>query len=190
MSSPPTVTVNRRIGLASSVMASLSNIWNNRHLSIYSKIRVYQALVTSVLLYAAETWNMLASDMKTLEAFHMKCQRQILKVKWHQIVCNEEITAITGLSSMYEIISRRRNAIFGHITRLNKDVPAHQALHAHVNLSLSRPPDSSWKRRPGRPCCRWIDHIRKDNDMPPADLWRRTVRRGHGASLRPRLATC
>ena len=36
------------------------------------------ALVTSVLLYAAESWTMLASDMKTLEAFHMKCQRQIL----------------------------------------------------------------------------------------------------------------
>jgi len=56
--------VNRRIGLAS----SLSNIWNNRHLSICSKIRVYQALVTSVLLYAAKTWNMLASDVKSLEA--------------------------------------------------------------------------------------------------------------------------
>jgi len=26
--------------------------------------------------------------------------------------------------------------------------------------------------------------------MPPADLWRRAVRRGHGASLRPRLAMC
>jgi len=182
--------INRRIGLASSVMASLSNTWNNRHLSISSKIRVYQALVTSVLLYAAESWTMLASDMKTLEAFHMKCQRQILKVKWHQFVRNEEITAITGLPPMCEIISCRRNAVFGHIARLNEDVPAHQALHAHVNLSLGRPPDSSWKRRPGRPRCRWIDQLRKDNDVPPADLWRRAVRRGHGASLRPRLATC
>ena len=42
--------------LASSVMASLSNVWKSRHLSIPTKIRVYQALVTSVLLYAAETW--------------------------------------------------------------------------------------------------------------------------------------
>jgi len=32
-----------------------------------------------------------------------------------------------------------------------------------------------------------FDQIRKDNEMPPADLWRRAVRRGHGASLRPRL---
>ena len=36
----------------------------------------YQVL--SVLIYAAETWTPLAADMKALEAFHMKCQRQIL----------------------------------------------------------------------------------------------------------------
>ena len=53
-------------------MASLSNVWKNRHLSLPTKIRVYQALVTSVLLYAAETWTVLAPDLKTLEAFHMK----------------------------------------------------------------------------------------------------------------------
>ena len=69
-------------------------------------------------------------------------------------------------------------------------VPAHQALRAHVNLSLGRNPDPRWKRRPGRPRCRWIDQIRKDNnDTLSADLWRRKIGRGHGASLRPKLAT-
>ena len=33
--------------------------------------------VQSVLLYAAETWTPRAIDMKALEAFHMKCQRQL-----------------------------------------------------------------------------------------------------------------
>ena len=86
---------------------------------------------------------MLASNVKTLEAFHMKCQRHILKVKWHQFVRNEEITAITGLSSMCEIVSHRRNVVFGYIARLNEDIPVHQVLHAHVNLSLGCPPYSS-----------------------------------------------
>ena len=75
-------------------------------------------------------------DLKTLEAFHMKCQRQILQVNWQQFIRNEEITATTGLPSMSDIISRRRNAVFGHIARLDTTVPAHQALRAHVNLSL------------------------------------------------------
>ena len=138
----------------------------------------------------AETWTVLASYLKTLEAFHMKCQRQILHVNWQQFIRNEEITAMTGLPSMSDIISRRRNAVFGHIVRLDTTVPAHQALRAHVNFSLGRNPDPRWKRRPSRPRCRWIDQIQKDsNDTPPADLWRREIGRGHGASLRPKPAT-
>jgi len=55
--------INRRIGLASSVMSSLQKIWKDRNLSTTTKVRVYQALVTSVLLYASETWTVLASDL-------------------------------------------------------------------------------------------------------------------------------
>ena len=47
--------------------------------------------------------------------------------------------------------SIRRIAIFGHIARLGEEVTAHQALRAHVDLSLGRLPDRDWKRRPGRP---------------------------------------
>jgi len=103
---------------------------------------------------------------------------------------NEEITAMTGLQSMSDIISWRRNAVFGHIARLDTTVTAHQALRAHVNLSLGQNPDPRWKRWPGRPRCRWIDQIQKDsNNTPPADLWRREIGCGHGASLQLKLAT-
>jgi len=54
-----------RIGLASSAMSSLSNIWNTKHFSVQTKVRVYQTLVLSVLLYAFETWTSLASDMSS-----------------------------------------------------------------------------------------------------------------------------
>ena len=37
-------------------------------------------------------------------------------------------------------------------------VPAHQALHCQVELSLGRLPYSWSKRRPGRPNKRWLDH--------------------------------
>jgi len=55
-------------------MLSLNNIWNTKHLSIQTKVRVYETLVLSILLYASETWTLLASDMKAIESFHMKCQ--------------------------------------------------------------------------------------------------------------------
>jgi len=45
----------------------------------------------------------------------------------------------------------RCSALFGHDARLQQDVPALKALHCHVDLSLGRPPNDQWKRRPGRP---------------------------------------
>jgi len=109
----------------------------------------------------------------------LKCQRRILGISWHQFVRNEEVAALTDLSSLSDIICRRRSAIFGHIARFGEEVPAHKALRNCISLSLGRLPDLSWKRRPGRPCGRWIDQLRRDNSQPPADLWRQAINRGH-----------
>ena len=75
-------------------------------------------LVQSVLLYAAETWTPRATDMKALEAFHMKCQRQLLQISWQQFTRNDEVAATAGLPSISEVISNRRSALFGHVARL------------------------------------------------------------------------
>jgi len=85
--------VRRRITLASSVMLSLDCIWKERRLPLPIKIglRVDLALVQSVLLYASETWTVTSADAKSLEAFHMKCQRRILIISWRQFVRNSEI---------------------------------------------------------------------------------------------------
>ena len=64
--------IMRRIALASSVMSSLQQVWKDRYLSLPTKIRVYEMLVLPVLLYACETWTILAADERRLEAFHMK----------------------------------------------------------------------------------------------------------------------
>jgi len=47
----------------------ISNIWRDQRLSLCTKTRIYQTLVVSVLLYASETWTLLAADVKTLEAY-------------------------------------------------------------------------------------------------------------------------
>ena len=105
--------------------------------------------------------------------------RRVLGISWHHFVGNEEVAAVTDLSSLSDIICRRRSAISRHIARLGEEVPAHKALRNCISLSLGRLPDLSWKRRPGRPRGRWIDQFRRDNSQPPADLWRQAINRGH-----------
>ena len=48
-----------------------------QRLTFTTKLQVYKTLVLSVLI---------AIDMKTLEAFHMKCQRQMLGIRWSDFV--------------------------------------------------------------------------------------------------------
>ena len=147
-------------------MSSLDNIWKDKRLSLSIKLHVYLTLVQSVLLYASETWTLTVADSKSLDTFHMKCQHRILGISWHQFVRKEEVeSALTGLSSLLDIICRRRSAIFGHIARLGEEVPARKALRNCISLSLGRLPDLSWKRRPGRPRGRWIDQLRRDNSL-------------------------
>ena len=54
-------------------MMSLKRIWSDKRLTLDTKLRIYQTLVLSVLLYAAETWTLLSADVRTLDAFHHKC---------------------------------------------------------------------------------------------------------------------
>ena len=148
--------------------------------SIQTKVRVYQALVLSILLYASETWTSLASDMKAIESFHMKCLRRILGIRWHDFVRNSDVSLRTGLAPVSDWITRGRNAIFGHVARLPYNIPAHQAMLRQVELSVGRPPDPTWKRPPGRPRTKWTDQLRRDNDnVPIATLWRQAIGRGH-----------
>ena len=116
----------------SSALSSLSNIWNTKHLSIQTKVRVYQTLFLSILLYASEIWTSLANDMKTMESFHMKCQQRMLGIRWHDFVGDSEVSLGTGLAPVSHWITRSRNAIFGHVARLPDNIPAHQAMPCHA----------------------------------------------------------
>jgi len=50
-------------------MQSLHRIGKDQRLTLATNLRVYQVLILSVLLYAAETCTLLTIDMKVLEAF-------------------------------------------------------------------------------------------------------------------------
>jgi len=129
--------------------------------------------------------------MRTLEAFHMRCQRQILGIHWIDHISNVTVSSHTSLVSIGEQIASRRVAIFGHIARLSEEVPAYQTLRANVDLSLGRLPGRDWKRRPGWPNNRWVDQVRNDTCNIPSTLWRSSILRDHGSGVmqRPSPAT-
>jgi len=91
--------------------------------------------------YASKTWTLLVADVKTLDAFHMKCQRQILRIRRQAHVRNDKVAARTSLRPVMESIRIRREAIFGHVAKMLPNIPAHQALRLQAEASVGRRPD-------------------------------------------------
>jgi len=138
--------------------------YGNVALFINTKVHLYQALVMSVLLYGAETWTLLATDMKTLESFHMRCQWLIQDIRWWAHVSNAEVLQRSGLSAIGDILRHRSLSLFSHVTRLDPRVPSHDALTLMVDIYEGRKPMASWRRAPGRPRNVWLNKVQKDDN--------------------------
>ena len=68
-----------QIGKAASVIKRQVNIWKSKNISLEVKIRLYESLVISTLLYGAESWPLSVTQMKKLEAAHHKFQRDFME---------------------------------------------------------------------------------------------------------------
>jgi len=82
----------------------------------------------SILLYGSEAWTLLQEDLRKLEAFHMRCQRMILGIRWHDYQKHTEVANTTNLPCIRDIITRMRNSLFGHVVKLDDHTPDHRAL--------------------------------------------------------------
>ena len=72
-----------RIGKAATVMSKLNTrVWNNKNLTLKTKIKVYHACVLSTLLYGSETWTTYAKQEHQMNAFHLRCLRRIMGYTW------------------------------------------------------------------------------------------------------------
>ena len=102
----------------------------------------------------------------------------------------QRTSVLSNLSSILDIISRRRISIFGHISPYCRTVSRPTGrISCSCQLVSWSTRDSSWRRRPGRRG-RWLDQIRRDTGQTPAVHWRQAQRRGHRrgeGTLRPWL---
>ena len=137
--------VSTRIGLAAQAFKKLNNIWKSTTLSTKTKLRIYQSNVRSVLLYASETWRTNNKLESKLRGFEGRCLRRILKVRWQEKVCNEEIWRRTGMNNIVLEVKRRRWTLLGHVLRMKKG--------RHPLEALSWAPPG--KRHRGRPLGTW-----------------------------------
>ena len=111
------------------------------YIEMTSKLGLYRRVQCPHQSYLwCTSWTVLAADAKRLEAFDMKCQRQIMKIRWQDHIRNTEVASLTGLCLVLDLITRRRNVVFGHIARLSEDTPASSPSTPVSRRLISRTP--------------------------------------------------
>ena len=124
-----------------------------RNISITTKMRAFQTLVMSVLLYGAETWPVTQQDIWKLIMFQMRCLRDVLGVTRWNMLRNTGILERTGVLPVEDKLKQRRLQWLGHIWRMPDNRIQKQVLKC-------RP--SGRRRPPGGAPLQWCDVVNRD----------------------------
>ena len=81
-----------------------------------------RSLVTSILLYACESWTLTAELQRRIKAMEMRCYRTILRISYKDHVTNEEVRAkiqqaIGPHEDLLAVVKRRKLQLHGHVSR-------------------------------------------------------------------------
>ena len=110
-----------RIAQTTAALTRLKPVWNDRNISLSSKIRLVRSLVTSIFLYACESWTLTAELQRRIQAMEMRCCRKILHISYKDHVTNEEVRAkiqqaIGPHEDLLTIVKRRKLQWYGHVS--------------------------------------------------------------------------
>ena len=103
-------------------MTRLKPVWIDKGISLSCKIRLMRSLVTSIFLYACESWTLTAELQRRIQAMEMRCYRKILHVSYKDHVTNKEVgakiqQAIGPHEDLLMIVKRRKLQWYGHVSR-------------------------------------------------------------------------
>ena len=84
----PKTEILSRIAQTAAALTKLKPVSNDRSISLCSKIRLMRSLVTSIFLYACESWNLTEGLQRRIRAMEMRCYRRILRILYKDHVTN------------------------------------------------------------------------------------------------------
>jgi hypothetical protein len=121
--------VARRIQLANVSFGKLEALWKHRSCVAQAiRIKSYRALVESVLLYNCGTWALSSALADRLDRAQRKMLRKVIGLTWKHKVTNENLYAMCGCKPASVQVIKARWRLFGHVLRMNENVPARQAM--------------------------------------------------------------
>ncbi|XP_065279376.1 uncharacterized protein LOC135895225, partial [Emys orbicularis] len=109
--------INARISNASQAPGCLRvKVLNHHNIRMSTKLLVYRAVILSSLLYRCKTWTLYRHHIKQFEAFHMRCLRNIMKIRWQDKVPNLDVLERAQMTSIEMMIMKSQLRWTGHVS--------------------------------------------------------------------------
>ena len=109
-----------RIAQTTAALTRLKPVWNDRNMSLSSKIQLMRSHVTSIFPYACESWTLTAELQRRIQPMEMRCKILILRISYKDHVTNEEVRAkiqqAIGPHEDLTVIKRRKLQWYGHVS--------------------------------------------------------------------------
>ena len=116
-----------RTAQTTATLTRLKPVWIDRSISLRSislsfKIQLMHSLVTSIFLYACESWTLTADLQRRIQTMEMRCYRKILHISYKDHVTNEEVRAkiqqaVGPHEDLLTIVKRCKLQWYGHVSR-------------------------------------------------------------------------
>ena len=116
-----------RIAQTTAALTRMKPAWIDKSISLSSKIRLMRSLVTSIFLYACESWTLTAELQRRIQAMKMRCYKKI--VSW----CFEPSQPQRITSGLPQNI---RISYKDHVTNEEVCAKIQQAVGAHEDLLI------------------------------------------------------
>ena len=154
--------INSRVGAAAAAFGKLcTKVFCSHDLKLATKISIYMAIVLPNLLYSSETWCVYRRHIRTLDRFHLKCLRTIMKIRWSDRVRNTEVLRRANVGGIEAYLMRRQLRWCGHVSRMAEERVAKRIFYSELEKG---------KRHHGGPLLRYKDvqkrHMKRCNIEP------------------------
>ena len=158
------------IGNDGAAVRSLERAWNESGIPLRTKLNLFNSIVFSVLLYGCQSWKGLKEVEGSLRSFESWCLRKIMKIRWFEMVSEEELRRRSGQPTIIEKLRVNQWGWYGQLLRmLDQRNPKHAMRWRQVG-----------RRRVGMPkgtCERTIRRNLTSKGLDRADVEARTGRR-------------
>lgn len=129
-----TVDITHRCILGNVAFEKYNKLWvTGSRISLVTKIKLYEAFVTPVLLYNCNSWAAPQNVLNKLDVCQRKHLRRIVKMTYPIIISNKDLYARCNVTPLSERVTKSRWKMLGHILRSDCNSPAQLALSFAVD---------------------------------------------------------